>query len=61
MSDNEFFRNGETMVGGDNIRKSKERYEAIQRVRHGQGTSSDYELVHATDRMIAEVMKQRKR
>ncbi len=57
----EWFKNGETLIKGDNLHKSRERYEAIQRVRHGQGTAEDYRLVEDTDRVMAEAMKQRRK
>lgn len=56
----EHFGPKDTIIQGDNIIKSKQRYEAIERVRRGQGTVADHELVQATDRVMAEAMKGRK-
>ena len=61
MGMEEHFNKGETLIKGDNIHKSKERYDAIERVKRNQGTAADHELVRETDRMMAEVVKQRRR
>lgn len=46
-----------TVVGGDNIAKSKERYKAMQAIKNGTATPDQVLLVNDCDRLINQVLE----
>lgn len=50
------FGKDSTPIQGDNIAKSRERYQAMKRLTTGQGTPADQALLAETDAAIADAL-----
>jgi len=53
------FGAGATVVAGDNIQHSRNRWEAIKAMRSGRATPEQAALVHETDELFKDAMSQR--
>jgi hypothetical protein len=47
-----------SVVAGDNISKSKERYQAMRAYKEGRATAEQVVLLHECDRLIVQVIEE---